>query len=313
VKILFTGSSSFTGYWFIKTLAAAGHAVVACFGQPTASYNGVRKQRIQETQLYAECVFESQFGSKRFMEIVGSESHWDVLCHHAAETRNYKSPSFDYIGAVQKNCFNLRLVLEGLESRGTRALVITGSAFEADEGAGEKPIRAFSPYGLSKTLTWKTVEFTVTTAGLKTGKFVIANPFGPLEEARFVAYLMKSWLRGDIASVMTPLYVRDNIHVDLLAKTYARFVHQTFEGNSMMRRTNPSGYIESQGAFTRRISEAMKSCLNLPCEFRLENQQSFTEPLIRVNTEPAAVLFPDWSEDQSWRRLAEYYSQQFDA
>ena len=28
MKILFTGASSFTGYWFVKTLAEAGHEVI---------------------------------------------------------------------------------------------------------------------------------------------------------------------------------------------------------------------------------------------------------------------------------------------
>jgi nucleoside-diphosphate-sugar epimerase len=28
MKILFTGATSFTGYWFVKTLAAAGHQIV---------------------------------------------------------------------------------------------------------------------------------------------------------------------------------------------------------------------------------------------------------------------------------------------
>ena len=31
MKILFTGASSFTGYWFIRELAAAGHEVTAIF------------------------------------------------------------------------------------------------------------------------------------------------------------------------------------------------------------------------------------------------------------------------------------------
>jgi hypothetical protein len=47
---------------------------------------------------------------------------------------------------------------------------------------------------------------------------VIANPFGPLEEPRFCAYLVKTWAAGQVPEVRTPLYVRDNIHVSLLAK-----------------------------------------------------------------------------------------------
>ena len=53
-------------------------------------------------------------------------------------------------------------------------------------------------------------------AGLPLGKFVIPNPFGPFEEPRFCAYLIRQWQAGQAAEVRTPAYVRDNIHVDLL-------------------------------------------------------------------------------------------------
>jgi hypothetical protein len=42
---------------------------------------------------------------------------------------------------------------------------------------------------------------------------VISNPFGPFEEPRFCAYLMKTWRAGEIAEVRTPAYLRDNMKV----------------------------------------------------------------------------------------------------
>ena len=47
------------------------------------------------------------------------------------------------------------------------------------------------------------------------GKFVIPDPF--FEEPRFYNYLVQSWLKAEVPAVRTPLYVRDNIPVDLLA------------------------------------------------------------------------------------------------
>ena len=38
MRILFTGASSFTGYWFIRELVAAGHRVIATF----AAMDGMR-------------------------------------------------------------------------------------------------------------------------------------------------------------------------------------------------------------------------------------------------------------------------------
>ena len=82
----------------------------------------------------------------------------------------------------------------------------------------------------------------------------------------------------------TPLYVRDNIHVSLLAKAYVKFVNEFVNGNNECVKLNPSGYIESQGAFTKRFSSELSKRLNIRCEFELKEQTSFSEPLIRINT-----------------------------
>ena len=78
---------------------------------------------------------------------------------------------------------------------------------------------------------------------------------------------MKTWLAGETARVRTPLYVRDNIHVGLLAKAYAAFVGAT-PAPSTVRRVNPSGYPESQGAFTQQLRNEAATRLGRPC--RLE-------------------------------------------
>ena len=47
MKILFTGGSSFTGFWFIRELAAAGHEVTAVFRKRAEEYSDeVRRQRV---------------------------------------------------------------------------------------------------------------------------------------------------------------------------------------------------------------------------------------------------------------------------
>ena len=108
-----------------------------------------------------------------------------------------------------------------------RGVVLTGSVFEADEGAGDAPLRAFSPYGVSKGLTAHVASYWCSVLDIPLGKFVIPNPFGPFEEPRFCSFLIKTWREGKPAEVRTPDYVRDNIHVDLLAKVYAAFAAAT--------------------------------------------------------------------------------------
>jgi UDP-glucose 4-epimerase len=307
MKILFTGASSFTGYWFIKELAKAGHDVYATFtAHALDEYQDVRAERVRLLMDYCTPVFECAFGQQKFFEVIQNSSGWDVFCHHAANVTNYKSPDFDIGAALSANTSNARFVLEALKNSGCRKMVLTGSVFEQSEGMGEQPIRAFSPYGLSKGLTSEVFQYWCQHYGVALGKFVIPNPFGPFEEARFTTYLAKTWLHGKKAGVNTPAYIRDNIHVSLLALAYRRFVERLPEDVTFVR-TNPSGYVESQGAFSKRFAAEMVTRLGVPCQLELADQQVFEEPRVRINCDNVDGKSMGWNESASWDELAEHY------
>jgi nucleoside-diphosphate-sugar epimerase len=306
VRILLTGASSFTGYWFARALAEAGHTVVAPLRAPVASYvERPRAERVRRLRKIAEVVGDRPFGSPGFLDLV-QDGAYDLLCHHAAKVGDYRSPDFDVAGALSENTAGLREILATMGTRGLKAVLLTGSVFEQGEGAGEPPLRAFSAYGLSKGLTAQLVEHRCREAGLRFGKFAIPNPFGPLEEPRFCAYLMRTWMAGETARVNTPAYVRDNIHVDLLARVYARYAADLDVGTAPAK-LNPSGYVESQGAFADRYATAMRARLGLACALECAHQTDFPEPLMRVNTDPAWQYVPDWQEEASWDAVAEAY------
>lgn len=312
MKILFTGASSFTGMWFARELAQAEHQVVATFQkQPNQYADALRRKRVELVLESCRGVFGCSFGDPAFMELI-EEGGWNLLCHHAADVTNYKSPDFDVMSAVSRNTRNIAGVVEALckSGDGRPALLATGSVFENDEGAGSGGLQAFSPYGLSKNLSYQVLRYYASRAGLTLGKFVIPNPFGPYEDPRFTAYLMKTWFEGRAAAVNTPDYVRDNIHVSLLARTYAAFA-QELQACSGLRSMNPSGYPESQGAFALRYSREMAARLGIPCKVDLKQQMDFQEPMIRINTNPLDAKALDWNEKQAWDEAADYYSQMY--
>ena len=50
MKVLFTGGSSFTGFWFIKEMADAGHEVTAILRKHAEEYpDEIRRQRVGRT------------------------------------------------------------------------------------------------------------------------------------------------------------------------------------------------------------------------------------------------------------------------
>ncbi len=303
MHILFTGGSSFTGMWFVKALAEAGHKVTATLLHPESSYEDIRKNRVLLLKEFAKVIENCPFGSPEFIQLIKNTKP-DLLCHHAADVTDYKSPHFDYLKATQNNTHNIEKIIDELQQVGCNKIIITGTVFEQGEGIGSDDLRAFSPYGLSKGLSFEIFKYFCSIKNCLLGKFVIPNPFGPYEEERFTTYLIKTWAAGKSATLSFPLYIRDNIHVSLLAKAYQKFSENL---SPQYLQTNPSGYAESQQKFTERFANEIKARTSLPCLLEIKEQNDFPEPLIRINSQPINIEESEWNEKNAWDELVTYY------
>lgn len=306
MRILFTGATSFTGMWFTKALAAQGHHVLAVIRGPRTAYGGRRARRLERLEGNGAFSWDAPFGTPQFLEAIGKAGPLDLFCHHAAEVKDYKSSQFDAAAAVASNTHELPAVLDALQLAGCRRVLLTGSVFEDGEGIGTPPLRAFSPYGQSKTQTAEIFRAATQGRGQALGKFVIPNPFGPYEEPRFTEYLMKSWRAGQTPRINTPAYVRDNVPVTLLASAYARFAATLLEGG--FQKLNPSFYAESQGDFGQRFAREIGQRLDIATPLELVRQDDFPEPAVRINTDRLSGTELAWSETNFWDETARYYA-----
>lgn len=299
MKLLLTGASSFTGYWFAEALVRAGHRVVAPLRRPRAAYTeGVRAERVARLAAIADIIEDCPLGSLAFLELC-ARARFDVFCHHAARVGDYRSADFDVLAAAEENTRGLRAALQGLRENGLKAMVLTGTVFEAGEGRGEEPLVAFSPYGLSKTITAQITAFHCQALQVPLHKFVIANPFGPLQEPRLPTYLMGQWRQGEAAHLATPDYVRDHIPVDLLAACYRRYVEDAAAGGAEAT-LHPSLYAESLHQFAERMAREVRARTGLACQLSCQPQTEFTEPKTRINMDDARAYIPDWNEAAAW-------------
>ncbi len=303
MRVLLTGASSFTGFWFVRELRRAGHEVACLFqGASAQEYDGLRGQRVRELLSGGESHFGVSFGSSKFLEI--ASQGWDVLAHHAADVTDYRSLDFDVVRALDRNTKNLREVFSALRQTQGSRVVLTGSVFEPDEGAGSDGLPAILPYGLSKGLTSQVFRYEAQLAGLHLGKFVIPNPFGSFQEPRFVQYLLKTWGQRETARVGTPDYVRDNIPVQLLALDYVDFL-TTLPRTKGFSKRDPSGLVGSQAAFAELVAQEMRTRLGLECRVELPTQVDFSEPRVRINTDSAFQRHSSWNLSAVWDDLAQ--------
>lgn len=303
MKVFLTGASSFTGYWIARVLAERGHDVVASFSGSREDYQEGRSARVAGLADLVDCRFGLTFGSNAFAGAV-AEARPDVMGLHGAEVTNYRSWDFDPLEAARRNTQGVRSLFGALPA--TSRVVATGSVFEPYEGIGDPTERTFNPYGLSKMISYELFRMEAERAGLPLLKFVIPNPFGVFEERRFTYYLVSEWSAGRTPRVGTPDYVRDNIHVELLAASYAVAVEAG--PKAQVERVRPSGYIETQGSFAKRFANEMAARWGLDLPVELACQSDFSEPRIRVNDMPAVELVTDWNEALAWDGLARYYA-----
>ena len=277
-----------------------------CAARPEA-YSGVRAERVRGLAQGAEIVPDCPFGSAGLSRPRRGARLRRRFAITPPRSRNYRSPDFDVAAALAANTLNFRETLTRMGERGLRAVVATGSVFEPDEGAGPAPRRAFSPYGLAKGLTFETLRYWGEVLGTPVSKFVIANPFGPFEEPRFVAQAVDVLGQGG---------TRRGQDAELSARQHP--CRSAGAGLRGFRRAGgrrqglrsvfgPCGYMETQGAFAERLSRELGPRLGFDAGVDCRVQTDFNEPTARINTDIIDAAALGWREDGAWDALAGYY------
>ena len=96
VRVLLTGASSFTGYWFARELAAAGHQVVAPLRGRGQDYSGVRAERVARlAAMRPEIVGPAPSATTEFVELLAPRFRRAVPSRRARG--DYRSPDFDIL------------------------------------------------------------------------------------------------------------------------------------------------------------------------------------------------------------------------
>ena len=262
MKILFTGASSFTGMHFVEALLKEGHDVLAVFSRPMEAYSGISQVRMMRIQESTTCIFDTQYGTKPFVDILEHHS-FDTYCHHWSYTTNYQKLDFNLEKALQQNTLNVTTVLERLAKKGCTKIAVTGSIFSGFQSNQESKL-PFSPYGLSKKIQSEVFHLYGDIFGLDVRTFVIPNPFGAFDNRKMASIFLEQWLNHKTAQVFIPDYIRDNIHVELLALGYANWIQSFLNPDIQDTTFLPSGYRMSVNKFVSYFAEAMRPRLDAP-------------------------------------------------
>ena len=231
-------------------------------------FEGVRAERVAPRwQTIAEIVDAGAVWLDRVLRSGRSCRRFDLLCHHAARVGDYRSPDFDVparlprIPPICAPCSTIR------SPRASKGVVLTGSVFEQDEGAGEEPLHRFLALrAVERPDRGRSSATGAARSDCHYGKFVIPNPFGPLEEPRFCAYLVRTWKKGEVAEVQHPGSMFATISTSRCSRRLTpNSSAETARRHRERRSSTRADMSRAQGAFAERFAAAMRPRLGMPC------------------------------------------------
>lgn len=304
-RILLTGVSSFTGCWFAKILYERGYEVVCPLPREKKDYDDLKKERLEFLPSGVDVVFNSPFGSDSFIGLL--EHKFDLLCLHGSYVQDYGKNTFLFSEAVRQNLSNLEEVLEkGLEYN-AKGVVWTSSVFEDAISLGTRNSH-YPPwyrYALSKKVCGMSLQHLCWERRLEFGRFVISNPFGPLQDRKLGHHLARGFLQKKSFELKTPHYVRDMIHVRHLASAYHRMVDSFFTP-SPTTSLDPCEYVSSLLDFSKTFYGEFSQRLGYSCDVSFCDMD-FIEPRSLVNKTEVRDVIDDYDPVACWDELLRYY------
>lgn len=212
MKTLVTGGAGFIGSHIVDTLLAAGHSVAVLDDLSSGSADNLPSN----VPLHQVDIRDAT----AVAEVFATEKP-DAVCHQAAQmsvSRSVHEPRFD----AEVNCIGLINILDAVVVSGCKRVVFASSGGvlygDVTEPAPETtPANPISPYGITKWVGEKYLEFYAREHGITAVALRYSNVYGPRQnphgEAGVVAIFCKKLLAGEPARINGDgRYVRDYVY-----------------------------------------------------------------------------------------------------
>ncbi len=212
MKILVTGGAGFIGSHIVDAILAAGHSAAVLDDLSSGS----RENLPAGVPLHVADIADADA-----VERVVAAERPDAVCHQAAQmsvSRSVREPAFD----ARVNVIGLVNVLDAAVRHGSKRVVFasSGGVLYGDvttPAPEDTPANPVSPYGITKWVGERYLEFYAREHGLATVALRYSNVYGPRQnphgEAGVVAIFCKKFLAGEPARINGDgRYVRDYIY-----------------------------------------------------------------------------------------------------
>lgn len=245
--VIMSGVSSFTGYWFAKELKEAGVETIGTLTREINEYTGLERARIELLQARGVVIRDQlPTQSKKYLELLDSFDR-PTLALHGAPTAATKNA--DYVRTISEIYATIpELFFELKQKKGS--VIVTESAYQYLNKSVSRD------YGIAKAVLSEIYTGYAEKLGLDISRFVIGNPFGPLQGGRLASYIMECLSKQHKVELKKPDDIQNNQLIFPLAREYSALA----QSNPKLRPRTlvPIQYVETNRQFLRRLTLGFK-------------------------------------------------------
>ena len=175
---------------------------------------------------------------------------------------------------LKENTNNIKEVFKLIDCKSL--VVISNTIFQ---NIPAKKYKAVNNYGVSKSNSFNQIKNFCKKNNIKFKSIYITNPWGIYEEKKLNFYLIKKWFNNKNPIISHPNYIRDNIYIDNLSKSYKKIVLS----KSNKIHYFPSGICSSNKLFIEAFKKKFEKFFNKKVKVTYANNSIYNQPICRIN------------------------------
>lgn len=243
MKVLFTGSSSFTGYHFLKELNKNKIECHAIFTKKKNFYRLDNQKKILNFEFtHINPYVDIKFGSKKFINII-KEKKINTLCFHHFLVGNLNT-KYNLNQNLTTLLKNINEVIYNLSLNKTPSVIYTSSIYQKISLLnGYKSDQSRINYGFAKIIVSNIISYLCKKYKIKFIDFELQNPIGCFEkQSSLPSYIASCFFKKKQIKINNPNRLFQFQFIDKIAQDYCKSILKSKKINSKYFKTSVDNF-----------------------------------------------------------------------
>ncbi len=243
MRVLFTGSSSFTGYHFLEEINKHKIKTFAIFSRKRFLYKkNYQKKIINSKMKYIKPKLNTTFGSNNYLKLIQNEKI-NTICFHHFIVGNLDE-KYKFNENLKKLLENLEKVISCLSVNNNPTILYTSSVYQRISAKSSYlNDQSRINYGLTKLILFQILKYHCKKHKIKLIDFELQNPIGQYEKENSLPfYVASSFFKKTKTVLNHPRRIFKYEFINKISKDYVKVLINRKKYNSKYKKNTVSEF-----------------------------------------------------------------------